>query len=183
MILLLRLASLAAIPLTDHTEARYAEIARLMVQMGDWISPHITPTEVFWAKPPLATWGQALTMAIFGVSEWAARLPAVGWSALTLWALAWMLKASLSRRQILVALVLLAMSPLFFISAGAAMTDATLAACVMAVQAAWWRVIQSQGKARLQAGRFLGLAMALALLTKGPAAALLALLPVFMHAA
>ena len=183
LILLLRLASLAAIPLTDHTEARYAEIARLMVQMGDWISPHITPTEVFWAKPPLATWGQALTMAIFGVSECAARLPAVGWSALTLWALAWMLKASLSRRQILVALVLLAMSPLFFISAGAAMTDATLAACVMAVQAAWWRVIQSQGKARLQAGRFLGLAMALALLTKGPAAALLALLPVFMHAA
>ena len=183
LILLLRLASLAAIPLTDHTEARYAEIARLMVQMGDWISPHITPTEVFWAKPPLAIWGQSLTMAIFGVSEWAARLPAVGWAALTLWALAWMLKASLSRRQILVALVLLAMSPLFFISAGAAMTDATLAACVMAVQAAWWRVIQSQGKARLQAGRFLGLAMALALLTKGPAAALLAWLPVFMHAA
>ena len=92
-ILLLRLASLATIPLTDHTEARYAEIARLMLQMGDWISPHVTPTEVFWAKPPLSTWGQALTMAVFGVSEWAARLPAVGWAVLTLWALAWMLKA------------------------------------------------------------------------------------------
>ena len=183
LILLLRLASLAAIPLTDHTEARYAEIARLMVQLGDWVSPHVTPTEVFWAKPPLSTWGQALTMTLFGVSEWAARLPAVGWAALTLWALAWMLKPSLNPSQILVALVLLALSPLFFISAGAAMTDATLAACVMAVQAAWWRVVQSEGRARLRAGRFLGLAMALALLTKGPAAALLALLPVFMHAA
>lgn len=182
-ILLLRLASLAAIPLTDHTEARYAEIARLMVQMGDWISPHVTPTEVFWAKPPLSTWGQALTMEVFGVSEWAARIPAVGWAVLTLWALAWMLKTTLNRLQIVVAVALLALSPLFFISAGAAMTDATLAACVMAVQAAWWRVVQSEGRARLQAGRFLGLAMALALLTKGPAAALLALLPVFMHAA
>lgn len=183
LILLLRLASLATIPLTDHTEARYAEIARLMVQTGDWISPHVTPSEVFWAKPPLSTWGQALTMTVFGVSEWAARLPAVGWAVLTLWALAWLLRGSLSRLQILVALLLLALSPLFFISAGAAMTDATLAACVMAVQAAWWRVVQSEGRARLQAGRFLGLAMALALLTKGPAAALLALLPVFMHAA
>lgn len=182
-ILLLRLASLAAIPLTDHTEARYAEIARLMVQMGDWISPHVTPTEVFWAKPPLSTWGQALTMEVFGVSEWAARLPALGWAALTLWALAWMLKTALSRLQILVALVLLALSPLFFISAGAAMTDATLAACVMAVQAAWWRVVNADGQARRNAGRFLGFAMALALLTKGPAAAVLALLPVFMHAA
>ena len=183
LILLLRLASLAAIPLTDHTEARYAEIARLMLAMGDWISPHVTPTEVFWAKPPLSTWVQALTMAVFGVSEWAARLPAVVWGALTLAALAWMLKISLTRVQILVALVLLALSPLFFISAGAAMTDATLAACVMAVQAAWWRVVNSDGSARKAAGRLLGLAMALALLTKGPAAAVLALLPVFMHVA
>jgi 4-amino-4-deoxy-L-arabinose transferase-like glycosyltransferase len=183
LILLLRLLTLASLPLTDHTEARYAEIARLMLELKDWISPHITPTEVFWAKPPLSTWGQALSMSVFGVSAWAARLPAVLWSGLALGALGWMLKGSLSRTQSLAVLVTLALSPLFFISAGAVMTDATLAATTLFVQAAWWRVLRSQGAERRRMARCLGFWMGLALLTKGPAAAVLALLPVFMHAA
>jgi len=182
LILLLRLLSLATMPLTDHTEARYAEIARLMVQLGDWVSPHITPDEVFWAKPPLSTWSQALSMQVFKVSEWAARLPAVGWSLMSLGALAWMLRGSLSCLQIAAVLTVLSLSPLFFISAGAVMTDATLGACVMLVQAAWWRVLNSEGKARQRAARILGFGMALALLTKGPAAAVLALLPILIHA-
>ncbi|MEJ6004233.1 phospholipid carrier-dependent glycosyltransferase [Paucibacter sp. AS339] len=183
LILLLRLLTLPLLPLTDHTEARYAEIARLMVQTGDWISPHITPDEVFWAKPPLSTWMQALSMTVFGVSEWAGRLPAVLWSVFGLLAFGWMLSGVLSRLQILAAQALLALCPLFFISAGAVMTDATLGAAVMFVQAAWWRVLCSGGAARRSAGRWLAVGMAMALLTKGPAAAVLALLPVFMHAA
>ena len=183
LVLLLRLLTLPLLPLTDHTEARYAEIARLMVQTGDWISPHITPTEVFWAKPPLSTWGQALSMTVFGVSEWSGRLPAVLWSVLGVLSLAWMLNGVMSRTQILAAQVLLALCPLFFISAGAVMTDATLGAAVLFVQAAWWRVLGTQGADRQRAARWLALGMALALLTKGPAAAVLALLPVFMHAA
>jgi 4-amino-4-deoxy-L-arabinose transferase-like glycosyltransferase len=179
---LLRLLSLDAVPLTDHTEARYAEIARLMVVLGDWLSPHVTPTEVFWAKPPLATWGQALALQLFGVSAWAARLPALLWSVGALGALAWMLAGTLSRLQVCVALVLLALSPLFFVSAGAAMTDATLSATVLWVHAAWWRALQTEGAARARAGRLLAFGLALALLTKGPAAAVLALLPVLVHA-
>lgn len=182
-ILLLRLLTLPLLPLTDHTEARYAEIARLMVQTADWISPHITPSEVFWAKPPLSTWGQALSMTAFGVSEWSGRLPAVLWSVMGILALAWMLDGVFTRLQILAAQVLLALCPLFFISAGAVMTDATLGAAVIFVQAAWWRVLGAQGAARQRAARWLAFGMALALLTKGPAAAVLALLPVFMHAA
>ncbi len=179
---LLRLLSLDAVPLTDHTEARYAEIARLMVVLGDWLSPHVTPTEVFWAKPPLATWGQALALQLFGFSAWAARLPALLWSVGALGALAWMLAGTLSRLQVCVALVLLALSPLFFVSAGAVMTDATLSATVLWVHAAWWRVLQTEGSARTRAGRWLAFGLALALLTKGPAAAVLALLPILVHA-
>ncbi|MCV2358111.1 phospholipid carrier-dependent glycosyltransferase [Paucibacter sp. TC2R-5] len=184
LILLLRLLTLASLPLTDHTEARYAEIARLMLQLQDWISPHITPTEVFWAKPPLSTWSQALSMTVFGVSPWAARLPAVLWSCAALGAAGWMLKGSLSRLQTLVVLVALALSPLFFIAAGAVMTDATLAATTLFVQAAWWRVLRSHSAPeRLRLARWLGFGAGLALLTKGPAAVVLTLLPIFMHAA
>jgi len=177
--LLLRLLTLPLMPLTDHTEARYAEIARLMLVLQDWISPHITPAEVFWAKPPLSTWGQALSMQIFGVSEWAARLPAVLWSALSLAAFAWMVSQTLSRLRLWVMLVALALCPLFFITAGAVMTDATLGTCVLLVQAAWWRLLQS---GRRSDGWILALGLGLALLTKGPAAAVLALLPIIMHA-
>jgi len=177
--LLLRLATLPLMPLTDHTEARYAEIARLMLVLQDWISPHITPEQVFWAKPPLSTWGQALSMQVLGVSEWAARLPSVLWCMSCLAAFAWMLKNTVSQARLSVLLVALALCPLFFISAGAVMTDATLAACVMLVQAAWWRLLQH---GRRSDGWLLAAGLGLALLTKGPAAAALALLPVIMHA-
>nr|WP_316639275.1 phospholipid carrier-dependent glycosyltransferase [uncultured Roseateles sp.] len=180
--LVVRLLTLPTIPLTDHTEARYAEIARLMLTLSDWVNPHITPDEVFWAKPPLSTWGQALSMALLGVNEWAARLPAWLWSLSSLAALAWMLRRSLEARERLVALVLLSLCPLFFVSAGAVMTDATLGATVLWVQAAWWRASRP-GERSTGPGRVLAVALALALLTKGPAAAVLALLPVLAHAA
>lgn len=179
----LRLASLPLAVLTDHTEARYAEIARLMVVTQDWISPHITPTEVFWAKPPLSTWSQALLMQAFGVQAWAGRLAMVLWAGLALWSLNWMLKGSVSALQRAAMLAVLMLCPLFFLCAGAVMTDATLGATVLLVQAAWWRVLCDEGSQRTRAGRVLALGVGLALLTKGPAAAVLALLPVLMHAA
>ena len=43
-------------PFTDSTEARYAEIARKMVETGDWITPQFDYGVPFWAKPPLHTW-------------------------------------------------------------------------------------------------------------------------------
>lgn len=177
--LLLRLLTLPLTPLTDHTEARYAEIARLMLVLQDWVSPHITPEEVFWAKPPLATWGQALAMQTLGVSAWAARLPAVLWSLGCLAAFGWMLGGNVSALRRWVLLAALALCPLFFVSAGAVMTDMTLAASVMLVQAAWWRLLQGGHR---REGWLLAAGLGLALLTKGPAAAALALLPIILHA-
>lgn len=180
---LLRLVTLPLMALTDHTEARYAEIARLMVQLGDWVSPHVTPTDVFWAKPPLSTWSQALLMEAFGVNEWSGRLAALGWALLGLWSLDWMLRVSLAPVQRAAAGAALMLCPMYFICAGAVMTDATLMATVLLVQAAWWRAVVAQdASARRLAGRVLALGLGLALLTKGPAAGVLALLPPVLHA-
>jgi hypothetical protein len=44
------------IPLLDKTEARYAEIARIMWDTNQWIMPQIDYGIPFWAKPPLSTW-------------------------------------------------------------------------------------------------------------------------------
>ena len=47
-----------AIPLLDKTEARYAEIARLMYRTKEWAVLQIDYGIPFWAKPPLSTWQQ-----------------------------------------------------------------------------------------------------------------------------
>src|SRR5579862_9906602 len=70
-----RLICSAVVPLTDTTEARYGEIARKMLETGDWITPQHDYGVPFWAKPPLSTWLSAFSMKVFGVNEFAARLP------------------------------------------------------------------------------------------------------------
>jgi 4-amino-4-deoxy-L-arabinose transferase-like glycosyltransferase len=184
---LLRLLSLPLYPLADATEARYAEIARLMLASGDWITPQIAPGEPFLAKPPLSTWSQAASMALFGVHDWAARLPAWAWTALALAALWTLARTVLSRTRSAFALALLASMPLVYIGAGAVMTEAALLAALLWMQAAFWHGLQA-AQASVQAGRggdaatrrwarVLGAAAGAALLAKGPAALVLGALP------
>jgi len=87
--LLAPLFAMAVVPFQDNSEPRYAEIARLMVQSGDWITPWFAPDVPFWGKPPLSFWAQALAIQGFGLSEFALRLPSwLCWLAINavLWA-------------------------------------------------------------------------------------------------
>lgn len=59
--------------LQSWDEAIYAQSAKEMVQTGDWITPHWNQ-EKFFQKPPLAIWATAISFRIFGVNEFAARL-------------------------------------------------------------------------------------------------------------
>jgi 4-amino-4-deoxy-L-arabinose transferase-like glycosyltransferase len=72
--LIVFLAGQAVRPLTDSTEARYAEIAREMLVSGDWLIPSLDQAPHL-SKPPLTTWLMAGCMAILGPNEIAARLP------------------------------------------------------------------------------------------------------------
>jgi len=98
---------LGSVHLFDWDEINFAECAREMLQTGEWMRPQID-FEPFWEKPPLFLWMQALSMKVFGVGEFAARLPNAlcGWATLLLvfhignrlhdrmfgwlWALAWL---------------------------------------------------------------------------------------------
>jgi len=60
--------------LFDWDEINFAESAREMLVTGDWSRVQIA-FEPFWEKPPLFIWMQAICMKIFGVNEFAARLP------------------------------------------------------------------------------------------------------------
>ncbi|MDR4127304.1 ArnT family glycosyltransferase [Yanghanlia caeni] len=75
IVLSLPLVSMELVPFYDTSEPRYAEIARVMAQSEDWITPWFDVDVPFWGKPPLSFWAQALSMKVLGVTEFAGRFP------------------------------------------------------------------------------------------------------------
>lgn len=65
---------LASTGLVDETEPLFAEAARQMYETGDWVTPFFNGTPRF-DKPPLIYWCMAIAFHLWGVSEWAVRLP------------------------------------------------------------------------------------------------------------
>lgn len=65
---------LGATHLFDWDEINFAEASREMLATNNYAIPQIA-FEPFWEKPPLFFWLQVLCMKIFGVNEFAARLP------------------------------------------------------------------------------------------------------------
>ncbi len=61
------------IPFLGPDEPRYAQVAREMLERGDWITPTLGGFTWF-EKPPLLYWLEMISYKVFGVSEFAARL-------------------------------------------------------------------------------------------------------------
>jgi 4-amino-4-deoxy-L-arabinose transferase-like glycosyltransferase len=78
------LLKLGAGSLAAWDEAIYAQVSKEMVQSGDWMTPHWSYSPWF-EKPPLFMWITALSYHIFGISEFAARLPAAVSGLALLW--------------------------------------------------------------------------------------------------
>lgn len=72
--LLLFVPFLGSVRLFDWDEINFAECAREMIVTGDYLHMQID-YRPFTEKPPLFVWTQALSMHIFGINEFAARLP------------------------------------------------------------------------------------------------------------
>ena len=64
------------LPLTDRDETRFAEASREMLQRGDFVVPWFNGAWRF-DKPILIYWCQSASYRVFGVNDFAARLPSV----------------------------------------------------------------------------------------------------------
>src|SRR4051794_28911484 len=60
--------------LMDDVDAVQAQIARNMLDSGDWVSARLNGV-LYLEKSPLVYWLMASSYAVFGASDWAARLP------------------------------------------------------------------------------------------------------------
>jgi len=58
--------------LMNHDEGRYAEIPREMLEKGDFVTPTLNYL-LYFEKPALHYWQTALSLAVFGNNEFAAR--------------------------------------------------------------------------------------------------------------
>ncbi len=181
--LVIRAATLGTYVLADTTEARYGEIARVMLTTGNWVTPQEAPGHPFWAKPPLYAWLSAASMALAGVNEFAARLPsfvfALGTLALVF---VWARDAGddsewLARERGLIAAAILATSALFYASAGAVMTDPSLAFCSTWMMVAFMQSLLRGRTDRMWRWGFF-VAAGLGMLAKGPVVMVYAGLPI-----
>ncbi len=99
--------------LWDSDEGRYAEIAREMLELRDWITPHLNYV-VYFEKPPLMYWLTALSMAVFGQNAFAARFCCAMFGVLTVGLVTVIGRRWKSERVGLLAGAILATSLLFF---------------------------------------------------------------------
>ncbi len=174
--LLVRVLLLFLLPHQDPSEARYAEIARKMVESGNWITPQYSHGVPFWAKPPLSMWMSALGMEIFGINEFGSRIfifvAALGILFLTgcFARKEWSLSTGLAS-----AVILLSM-PLFFYCSAAVMTDLALLLGTTLSMISFIRAVRDDDSGLWGYLFFVGLAIGL--LAKGPLVLILVSVPV-----
>jgi len=185
---LLRLATLGSYPLMDTSEARYGEIARVMLSTGNFVTPQEIPGTPFWAKPPLYAWMSVAAMQVLGINEFALRLPSLLCALAVVllsahWAAAIAARRpphadpALALRAGLIAACLLATGLGFFAGAGAVMTDPGLVVCTTFMLAAFHHV--AIGGSRAAAWRYgFFVAIGLGMLAKGPVVLLFGGLPI-----
>ena len=149
-LLVVRLASLGLYPVMDKTEARYAEIGRAMLSLGDWITPWYDTNIPFWGKPPLSFWATAASLGTLGVNEFAARLPHF-LAALAVGGLVWNWVKRYDRQDALTTIALLAGSSLVWVAAGAVMTDMILLLGLTLTMRGFWFALN--GDAEQQAAQ------------------------------
>jgi 4-amino-4-deoxy-L-arabinose transferase-like glycosyltransferase len=123
------LIGLGSIGFWDPDEGRYASIPAAMVRTGDWLTPRLCGVPYF-EKPPLLYWVTALSFKLLGFSEFAGRLPLAVCGFVGVCAIFWLGWRKLDWETGLLAAVVLAVNPEYFISARFLVTDMILAGCL-----------------------------------------------------
>ena len=177
----IRLAALGMFPLQDTSEARYGEMVRLMVETNDWITPYFDYGVPFLGKPPLFIWLSALSVKLFGINEFAARLPSILCSLGVMWFCWKLARFQMGLRQAQMTLLILTSTAMFLVLAGAILADPVLLLSTTIILSGFWIGWHSHDSVQARIWQYtFFIGCGLGLLAKGPIALVLAGLPVFV---
>ncbi len=154
-------------PLLDPDEGLHAAVAREMVESGDWVVPRFLG-KPFLDKPILYFWAEAAALELFGMREFAVRLPGLLFGllgAVTTGIVGWRM---FGRTVGLVAAVLYTTTILPTALAQAAAHDVALVPWVCLAVLLFWEADRASNRRAVVACTLgIGLLLGLAILTKG----------------
>lgn len=169
---MIRMISLGLYPLMDTTEARYGEMARIMYETGDWITPMFDYQVPFWGKPPLFAWLSASGFELFEVNEFAARVPHLLLGIITVALVGWFMARQVRLSAVKsdafhgwLAAMVLSTTGAFLLLSGAVMTDTALTLAITLSMISFWLAWNTGSKVW---GYLFFAGLALGMLAKGP---------------
>ncbi len=168
------------LPVTDRDEARFAQASKQMIESGDLVDIRFQE-QPRWKKPIGIYWLQAAAAELFGGAEApiaAYRLPSALAAFLGALIMVWAAWPFVGRKGAIIASLILASSILFAVEAHIAKTDAALMLTAIIVLGALGRLLLPDTPGKWRTALFLWLALAAAILIKGPIVPLIALLAV-----
>jgi len=158
-------------------EPRYAQVAREMLARRDWITPTLN-FHPWLEKPPLYYWQAMAAYALFGVSDWAARLPSAIDATVMVFAVYLVLRRFRPGLHLDGALMVASLAGVIGFARAASM-DMPLAAMFTISLLAWLAWHESKSRKYLACFYVF---LALAMLAKGPVAPFLALVIITLFA-
>jgi len=96
---LLYLAFLGVRPLFIPDEVRYGEIAREMIETGNWIVPRLNGL-LYFEKPPFGHWLNAISLVLFGENPFAVRFASALTTGVSTAAVVWLGKHLFTSRSV-----------------------------------------------------------------------------------
>ena len=154
----------------DDVDAVQAQIARNMLQSGDWVTARLDGV-AYLEKSPLKYWMMAVSFKIFGVHDWAARIPVALATVLLCWVTARFAAWAFGARAGLYAGLAMATSVGLFLFTRILIPDSILTLCITV---ALWSLLRALDEGEARPGRWalaMWGAMGTGLLLKGLIAA------------
>src|SRR6476620_5501812 len=168
---------LGAFGLTGADEPRYAQIAREMLARHDWIVPTLNGSP-WLEKPALLYWKMMNSYSIFGVSDWAARVPAAFHATALVLGIFFFMRRFRFASELDAAMIAASSAGMIGFGRGAS-TDMLVSAPFALAMMCWWTWRQTNKKLWLLL--FYGM-LGVGALAKGPVAPALAVLIVGAYA-
>jgi 4-amino-4-deoxy-L-arabinose transferase-like glycosyltransferase len=165
--------------LLEPDESRYAEIPREMLQRGEWLVPYLEG-QPYLDKPPLLYWLVMASYRIFGVHDWAARLPAALAVHGCILLAYYFGRRSFSERAAFWGALMLGLAPGFMSMGRLLLLDGLLALCITLSLLGAFEALRGE---RLKWGWWFlsAAACGLGVMTKGPVALILLVPPLALH--